>query len=57
MTSRICARCDKVPESGAGEVRAAPISPATRGALIFTVRCDRDCHKIPPIEALKADAT
>ncbi|MFI0734545.1 hypothetical protein ACH4S9_36965 [Streptomyces sp. NPDC021225] len=43
--------------NGPGEVRAAPIPPATRGALIFTVRCDCDCHKAPPIEALKADAT
>ncbi|MDW6061187.1 hypothetical protein SAZ11_28135 [Streptomyces sp. FXJ1.4098] len=30
---------------GPGEVRAAPIPPATVGALIFTVRCDCDCHK------------
>ncbi|ADI08580.1 hypothetical protein SBI_05460 [Streptomyces bingchenggensis BCW-1] len=42
---------------GPGEVRAQPIPPATRGALIFTVRCGCDCHKTPPIEVLKADAT
>ncbi|MGY0060881.1 hypothetical protein ACWY4P_30780 [Streptomyces sp. LZ34] len=42
---------------GPGEVRAAPIPPATRGALIMTVRCERDCHNNPPVEALKSDAT
>ncbi|KAK1181318.1 hypothetical protein B7755_026165 [Streptomyces sp. NBS 14/10] len=35
---------------GPGEVRLKPAPPATRGLLLFTVRCDRDCHK-------KADAT
>ncbi|MGO4420291.1 hypothetical protein AB4Z54_16545 [Streptomyces sp. MCAF7] len=43
--------------SGPGEVRLKPIPPATRGLLIFTVHCDCDCHKTPPIEVLKADAT
>ncbi|MER7790094.1 hypothetical protein [Streptomyces sp. NPDC097640] len=33
---------------GPGEVRAAPMPPASRGALIFTVRCDCDCHQAPP---------
>ncbi|MDX3227486.1 hypothetical protein [Streptomyces sp. ME19-01-6] len=40
-----------------GEVRATPIPPATRGALIFTIRCDCDCHQTAPIEAPKTNAT
>ncbi|MGO4760452.1 hypothetical protein AB4212_69440, partial [Streptomyces sp. 2MCAF27] len=31
--------------TGPGEVRLTPIPPATRGLLIFTVRCDCGCHK------------
>ncbi|MEU0807029.1 hypothetical protein [Streptomyces sp. NPDC005970] len=42
---------------GPGEVRARPAPPATRGALIFTVRCDCDCHKTSPVGELKADTT
>ncbi|MEU5608472.1 hypothetical protein AB0H03_06890 [Streptomyces sparsogenes] len=42
---------------GPGEVRAMPVPPATRGALIFTVHCDCDCHRTSPTEGLKADAT
>ncbi|MFD8381604.1 hypothetical protein ACFV2X_24220 [Streptomyces sp. NPDC059679] len=32
---------------GPGEVRLKPVPPATRGELIFTVRCDCGCHKAP----------
>ncbi|MGY0062188.1 hypothetical protein ACWY4P_37585 [Streptomyces sp. LZ34] len=42
---------------GPHEVRLKPVPPATRGALIMTVRCDCVCHRTPPAEALKADAT
>ncbi|NUP40086.1 MAG: hypothetical protein HOY76_24500 [Streptomyces sp.] len=42
---------------GPGEVRLTPVPPVTRGLLLFTIRCDRGCHKTPPIDVLKADAT
>ncbi|MEU5646388.1 hypothetical protein [Streptomyces milbemycinicus] len=42
---------------GPGEVRLNPVPPAALGLLLFTVRCDCDCHKTPPVEVLKADAT
>ena len=42
---------------GPGKVRLEPVPPATRGLLLFTVRCDCACHKTSPIEVLKADAT
>lgn len=36
---------------GPHEVRLTPVPPATRGALIMTVRCDCGCHRTPPLEA------